>query len=145
MLTLISTTDDLDPAFLELVSAYEDGLLRAARLLTGDWAAGETLLRGTLAWALAGWDVLAADEDPGVRLQQRLVASYLAGADTAGAVPVDGSGLVPALATLDPEDRALVVAHYYLELTAAEVAEILGADAADVSDSAARILSELPR
>jgi DNA-directed RNA polymerase specialized sigma24 family protein len=67
----------LDPDFLALVAAHEEELLRAARLLTGDWERAEKLLRDALAWALAGWELLADDPAAGLRIQQRLIADFL--------------------------------------------------------------------
>src|SRR5215203_5305487 len=69
-------------AFVSLLRVQQEPLLRAARLLTGDWAAAEDLLRRTLAWALAHWGTFEEDATPAalvVRL--RLIALYLA--DTA--------------------------------------------------------------
>jgi DNA-directed RNA polymerase specialized sigma24 family protein len=70
------------PAFLSLVRVQQESLLRAGRMLTGDWAAAEDLLRQTLAWALANWGSFEQDGTPAalvVRL--RLVALFLADAD----------------------------------------------------------------
>jgi hypothetical protein len=295
MLTPVPMTRDLDPAYLALVSSTEGELLRAARLLTGDWTGAETLLRSTLAWALRAWEVLGGDPAARIRLRQRLIATYLvstddpaaaalpyadiaaadwspppgaadsapepvgvapsrglsdmlmdpagrhtthetgsasgggptgsagdavapgtaapgsapaAGAQTTAAaagvpgvpgppgdedadVPVravrgaddhagaarngaaaagagrwpsrrgsggsdamaygagaaaanGGTALVTALSTLDPEERALVVSRYYLGLSAAEIGEILGDDAEEVTIAAARLRSGLP-
>jgi RNA polymerase sigma factor (sigma-70 family) len=142
----------LDPAFLVLVAAHEEALLRAARLLTGDWDQAEGLLRDTLAWALAGWELLAEDEVATLRIQQRLIANFLSSQSAAGAAEppgdadstAEGSALVAALASLPAEDRAVVVAHYYLGLSAAEIGEILGVEAEEVSTAAARALAALP-
>lgn len=68
----------LDPDFLALVTEHEDTLLRAARLLTGDWDRAEHLLRDTLVWALGGWEGLADDEVAALRIHQRLIADFLA-------------------------------------------------------------------
>jgi hypothetical protein len=88
MLTPVPMTRDLDPGYLALVSATEGELLRAARLLTGDWAGAETLLRSTLAWALRAWEVLSIDPAARTRLRQRLIATYLVGP---GAEPASGA------------------------------------------------------
>jgi hypothetical protein len=95
MLTPVPMTRDLDPAYRALVSSTEGELLRAGRLLTGAWPDAETLLRSTLAWALGAWEVLADDPAAVVRLKQRLIATYLVGADTGrarSAPGADGSG-----------------------------------------------------
>jgi DNA-directed RNA polymerase specialized sigma24 family protein len=139
-----------DPDFLALIAEHEEALLRAARLLTGDWERAEHLLRDTLAWALAGWEVLAAEEVAALRIQQRLIADFLSGqADTEPPpAPVGADGqqaLVEALAGLPAEDRAVVVSRYYLGLSAPEIGEILGAEAEQVSAVAARALAVLRR
>jgi DNA-directed RNA polymerase specialized sigma24 family protein len=189
----------LDPDFLALVAAHEEELLRAARLLTGDWERAEKLLRDALAWALAGWELLADDPAAGLRIQQRLIADFLSnetgaqadaygdsranaeppapGAQTgappgaradapadaepsapgaqadawgdaewaaAGGQPAGSRpALVEALAGLPPEDRAVVVSRYYLELSPAQIGEILGIGADRVSAVATRALAVL--
>jgi DNA-directed RNA polymerase specialized sigma24 family protein len=67
----------LDPDFLALVTEHEETLLRAARLLTGDWRAAEHLLRDTLVWAVHGWEEGLPDEVALLRIQQRLIADFL--------------------------------------------------------------------
>jgi RNA polymerase sigma factor (sigma-70 family) len=152
----ISMSRRFDPAFLALVTVHEEELLRAARLLTGDWERAESLLRDTLAWALAAWEMLADDAVAGLRLQQRLIADFLASlsapVDTPAGAPADAEprasttdrpALVEALAGLPPEDRAVVVSRYYLGLSAVEIGEILGVEADEVSLVAARALATL--
>jgi hypothetical protein len=90
MLTPVPMTRDLDPAYRALVSSTQGELLRAGRLLTGAWPDAETLLRSTLAWALGAWEVLADDPAAVVRLKQRLIATYLVGADTGRARSAPG-------------------------------------------------------
>jgi DNA-directed RNA polymerase specialized sigma24 family protein len=68
-----------DSAFLALVDAHEETLLRAARLLTGDWEQAEDLLQSTLAWMLSAWQTLGGEPAAPLRLRQRLVAAYLEG------------------------------------------------------------------
>jgi DNA-directed RNA polymerase specialized sigma24 family protein len=65
------------PSFLALVRDQEDTLLRAARLLTGDWQDAEDLLRDTLAWALSAWESLGETGTARLRVRQRLVAGFL--------------------------------------------------------------------
>jgi DNA-directed RNA polymerase specialized sigma24 family protein len=164
-----------NPGFLALVDAHEETMLRAARLLTGDWERAEELLQNTLAWALSKWDTLGTEPAAPLRVRQRLVANYLddlgpADADDAEAedlddpfdedeelddeqefdqyppVPSPRQGhLLDSLADLDPEDRAVVVARYYLGLSAAEIGEILGADAEEVATAEAHALATLRR
>jgi DNA-directed RNA polymerase specialized sigma24 family protein len=164
-----------DSAFLALVDAHEDTLLRAARLLAGDWDRAEDLLRDTLAWTLAAWDSLASQPAAPLRVRQRLVASYLdnqpryapdpadedmtAGdsvRDSAtgervqrlanGAINGHGSAvLVTSLAELDAADRAVVISRYYLSLSTIEIGEVLGIEPEEVAAAAARALTILRR
>jgi DNA-directed RNA polymerase specialized sigma24 family protein len=149
-----------DSAFLALVDAHEEMLLRAARLLTGDWDRAEDLLQDTLAWALAAWDTLSREPATPLRLRQRLVAAYLDGGDSAGEddeepgfgepglggdspVPPAHRQLVDSLAELNPEHRAILVSRYYLGLSAAEIGEVLGVEAEDVAAVAEQALASL--
>ncbi len=172
-----------------LVRAHHDTLLRAARLLTGDWRRAESLLRETLAWTLNAWQVLGNEGGAPLRVRQQLVASYLERAQARGpgsgwsrsvdrlagtadraptaAVrangagpaepgrpdgrrtagpdgrPVRVAGLLDALSSLQPRDRAVVVSRHYLGLSAAEIGEALGLASADVSATAERALDAL--
>jgi RNA polymerase sigma factor (sigma-70 family) len=144
-----------DSAFLALVNAHEETLLRAARLLTGDWERAEDLLQDTLAWLLSAWERLSREPAAPLRVRQRLVAAYLdshrpADADDAAAeldeeapVPPAHRHLVASLADLRPEDRAVLVSRYYLGLSAAEIGEVLGTDAEGVTATAAQALATL--
>lgn len=164
MLTPIPvTTRELDPDFLALTRAHEDTLLRAARLLTGDWDAAEGLLRDTLAWALSGWASLGGDAAAPLRLRQRLVQSYLeseppppgeedeaeggidgAGTEAGAASPARGpSALTESVAGLPADERAVAVSRYYLGLSTAEIGEVLGVGTEDVAAAAARALTVL--
>ena len=190
-------------AFVSLARAQQDSLLRAGRLLTGDWEAAEELLRKTLAWALANWDVIEEAQMPAaLAVRQRIIELYLAeqrieedyeqdeeggavgpagvrdtGPEPAGrpeptglAGPGPGTGLrreglgewhdeetatihgpLPAasfletLAVLTPESRGIVVARYYLSLSAAEIGTVADIDAEDVDEAAVSILAALRR
>jgi len=144
-----------DSAFLALVNAHEETLLRAARLLTGDWERAEDLLQDTLAWTLSAWETLSREPAAPLRVRQRLVAAYLDGDGSAGAedeeadldeeapVPPARRQLVDSLADLEPEDRAVLVSRYYLGLSATEIGEVLGTDAEDVAATAAQALATL--
>jgi DNA-directed RNA polymerase specialized sigma24 family protein len=144
-----------DPAFLALMQAHEETLLRAARLLTGDWERAEELLQDTLAWTLSAWETLSGERAAPLRVRQRLVAAYLDGggaadAEDAGAdlddepsVPPARRQLVDSLADLDAEDRAVLFSRYYLGLSAAEIGDVLGTDAEEVAATAAQALADL--
>jgi len=164
MLATIRMARQPDSAFLALVDAHEETLLRAARLLTGDWDRAEALLQDTLAWALAAWDTLSHEPGTPLRLRQRLVAAYLDGGGSAGEgdgddgerdfggepdfgedvpVPPAHRQLVDSLAYLNPEDRTILVSRYYLGLSAAEIGEVLGVEAEEVALAAAEALARL--
>jgi RNA polymerase sigma factor (sigma-70 family) len=53
------------------------------------------------------------------------------------------SVVVDSLAALDPEERAVLVSRYYLDLSAAEIGEVLGVDADEVGTTAARAIAAL--
>jgi DNA-directed RNA polymerase specialized sigma24 family protein len=154
-------------AFVSLLQAQQEGLVRAARLLTGDWERAEDLLQLTMAWALANWGTFEEDGTPAalvVRL--RLVALFLAGsepdapadasadADPDGDAPAvedptiairPGTSLLDSLTVLPPKDRAIVVGRYYLSLSAAEIGTMIGIAAEDVDATAVSILAGLRR
>ena len=194
-------------AFVSLARAQQDSLLRAGRLLTGDWETAEELLRKTLAWALANWDVIEDAQMPAaLAVRQRIIELYLAeqrieedyeqdededeeggavgpaGVPDAGpgpagrqeatglADPGPGTGLpgegfgewhdeetatihgplppasfLETLAVLTPESRGIVVARYYLSLSAAEIGTVADIDAEDVNEAAVSILAVLRR
>ena len=124
-----------DPAFVSLLRAQQEPLLRAARLLTGDWIEAEDLLRDTFGWALGASLSLAGSGTAPVQVRQRLVARYLADAEPGRmAVPLVRRALPfgASLEQLSAKDRAMLVARYYLDLSAAEIGEILDIDAEDV-------------
>lgn len=120
-------------------------MARGARLLTGDWPAAEDLLEQTVTEALRTWRTLEDAGDVATRLRQWLVARYLDGHRSARvAVPlVAGASLSAGLRVLSAEDRAIVVSRYYLDLSAAEIAEVLDADPEQVAATAARLLEDL--
>jgi len=158
-----------DPAFLAVLRAQQEPLLRAARLLTGDWPAAEQLLRDTLVWAVGAWQSLEASGTAPVRLRQRMISAYLA--DTSPEDPEEdfsqeedeAADLLRAgdlsklrgiphpasfdegLAVLPPEDRVIVVSRYYLSLSAAEIGEVLDVDDEEVDAIAVSVLAALRR
>jgi DNA-directed RNA polymerase specialized sigma24 family protein len=155
-----------DPAFLAALRAQQEPLLRAARLLTGDWPAAEQLLRDTLVWAVGAWQSLAASGAAPVRLRQRMISAYLAdsspgqdfaqeedeAADLLRAGDLSKPHSIPppasfeeGLSVLSPEDRVIVVSRYYLSLSAAEIGEVLDVADEEVDAIAVSVLAELRR
>jgi DNA-directed RNA polymerase specialized sigma24 family protein len=136
-----------DPAFVALIDSQRETLLRAARLLTGDWAAANELMDETVGWARGEWTSLTGSA--GLRLRQRMVSAYVADAAAAGAGSktvghrLPEPSLLAGLAVLSAEHRAIVVARYYLALSAAEIGEVLGLDDEQVGSTAAGLLREL--
>jgi DNA-directed RNA polymerase specialized sigma24 family protein len=128
-----------------LVQEQSDPLLRAARLLTGDWATAETLLRDTLAATVSRWGRDRAGTTAAIGLRIRLVRRYLGGTGKYRASGTPSGALLQALANLDPNERAIAVARYYLGLSAAETAAAAGGTAADVAATAVRVLAALRR
>ncbi|HVD27465.1 MAG TPA: hypothetical protein VNC79_03080 [Mycobacteriales bacterium] len=95
-----------DPAFLAVLEAQQEPLLRAARLLTGDWPAAEQLLRDTLAWAIGGWQSLTAGGTAPLRVRQRLISAYLADARAAEADEEPDEDYDEDYEDVDPQDAA---------------------------------------
>jgi DNA-directed RNA polymerase specialized sigma24 family protein len=156
------------PAFVSLLRVQQEPLLRAAKLLTGDWPAAEELLRRTLAWALANWATIERKEAPPTLLvRQELISLYLADAEdpfvnesvrdvatnplheTNDAGTAEGLAPAPslteALAVLTPRDRVIAVSRYYLSLSAAEIGDVVDENPEDVDDMAVGVLAALQR
>lgn len=117
----------LDNRFVSLVDEGSDLLIRAARLLCGDWATAEEALQRALARAHADWDPRHDDVAAWIELRIDLVSTYLDLVDDAdrGAPPGTGPDLLDGLAELDPVVRAGVVARYYLRLSVPQTARAL--------------------
>lgn len=165
------------PSFVSLLRGQQESLLRAARLLTGEWAAAEELVRRTLAWALANWGAIDYEAMPGALLvRQRLISLYLIEQTAVDAAersrdevaapvadtedsghralinqPGDGhaeptrSTLMTALAGLTRRHRAIVVARYYLSLSAEEIGTVVGGEPEDIEATAVGVLAALQR
>jgi DNA-directed RNA polymerase specialized sigma24 family protein len=149
-----------DSAFVALTDSERKTLLRAARLLTGDWAAANQLMDETVGWALTERPPLTGNRGAGVRVRQRMVSAYVADARAGAGSARTGMtrvaeepsethstpetpSLLAGLAVLSAEHRAIVVARYYLALSAAEIAEVLDLDDEHVRRTAAGLVKAL--
>lgn len=151
-----------DAAFVDFARANAPALLRTARLLTGDWAAGEDLLQATLARCWVYRRRLFATERPPA-YARAVMASLAANswrrrwrAETPVAQVPDRAiqpdattvldtrlGLDAALATLSARARAVIVLRYYEDWPVADVATALNCSAGTVKSLASRALDQL--
>lgn len=151
-----------DAAFVDFARANAPALLRTARLLTGNWAAGEDLLQATLARCWVYRRRLFATERPPA-YARTVMASLAASswrrrwrAETPVAQVPDRAiqpdattvldtrlGLDAALATLSARARAVIVLRYYEDWPVADVAAALNCSTGTVKSLASRALDQL--
>lgn len=151
---MTGTAVDLD-AFL---AARSTALLRTAYALTGDWHRAEDLVQTALVSCYGKWSRI---EEPEAYLRRTMVRAYLgwrrrrwigelptaelpeaAGAAEHTSVELRGS-VLQGLASLPQRQRAVVVLRYYLDLTEAETAELLGISPGTVKSQASKALVKL--
>jgi RNA polymerase sigma-70 factor (sigma-E family) len=150
-------------AFEAFVAGSGDGLLRMATLLTSDPGLGEDVYQETLHRLSMRWSKV---ENPGAfcrRVMQNIVidrvrarqrrppeiglfdthdSSDPRSGDPTAAVELRPA-LLAALATLAPQQRAVVVLRYFDDRSEAEVAELLGITAGTVKSTASRAMAQL--
>lgn len=142
------------PAFVSLLQAQQEPLVRAARLLTGDWDRAEDLLLRTLTWALTNWSTIERKAAPaGLLIRQELISLYLADAEDpysgleepppAPAASEPAPSLMEALALLTPRSRVIAVGRYYLSLSPAEIGHVVDHSPEEVGENAVSILAAL--
>jgi RNA polymerase sigma-70 factor (ECF subfamily) len=136
-------------AFNRLFRAEYPGLVRELRVVLGDGQAAEDIAQEAFTQLLGHWAKVGAYDRPGawvrrvaLRLavrgaRRRAMADRLLARGFSEAVPeVPGpepdAGLGPALRSLAPMQRAVVVLHYLDDLTCEQVAETLGCRPATV-------------
>ncbi|HTZ45505.1 MAG TPA: SigE family RNA polymerase sigma factor [Jatrophihabitans sp.] len=142
----------------EFVSTHSRSLLRAAWLLTGDWATAEDLVQTTL---IATWRRWEAIDSPEIYVRRVLTNTYLSSrrrrwtgerpvADLPELPGPDAYGssdtrhaLTAALATLPAQQRAVVVLRYFLDLSEAQAAASLGCSVGNVKSQSSRALAKL--
>lgn len=149
--------------FREYVVAQQAALLRAARLLTGDWQQAQDLVQTTLVRVWPRWQRLIANGDePHGYVRRVMVTSYLTWrrrrwwteqptapmpelpqADD----PVSGVDLRDALSRalhrLPPAQRATLVLRFYEDLSVEQTAAILGCATGTVKSQTAKALAKL--
>lgn len=151
-----------EPAgFREYVTADSRALLRAAWLLTGDWASAEDLVQTALAKAWQRWPRAMRDGSPGGYVRAIMTTTFLAsrrrrwtGEQPVESVPdtaerdeyeqVDARRtLLTALGTLSPQQRAAIVLRYFADLTEADTAAAPGCSVGAVKSHTSRALVRL--
>lgn len=160
---------DEELAFKTFVAGAADRLLLSAVLLVGgDWGAGEDLLQGAFERTYRQWPRIA-DGQPEAYVRRALVNAatnrWRRLRSRVAEVPlvVDGewtvdvaavgvdhadrlslrAGLVHALLSLPPRQRAVLVLRYVEDLPEAEVAAVLGCSVGSVRSQASRGLARL--
>lgn len=153
------TTAPPPASFEDLVAATADRMLRTAMLLTGDRHAAEDLVQNAYAQAYARWRLVARAENPVAYVRAILVRQFvggrrrkrvtelplLAGSDraTASTDPTLRLSLLAAMATLPPQDRAVLVLRYFHDLPVAETAAQVGLSESACRTRASRALARL--
>lgn len=149
-----------DRGFEDFVAACGPRLLRSARLLTGEHHLAEdltqtTLLKVYLHWGSAGrWDSPPAYAQRvlyttfcgwrGRRWNGERPTSRLPEPSPAWLLPHGDTGLVhSALSALPRQQRAVVVARFYEDLTVEQTAALLGMSTGTVKSHTSRALNQL--
>ena len=136
-------------------------LLRLGFVLTGDQGLAEDLAQTALARAYASWPRIRRAGNPDAyvrrvmvnanhsRFRKRRVAEQLTAAVPEPAL-VDATGgcddrvtLMAALMSLPLGQRSVVVLRFWLDMTEAQVAEVLGCSVGNVKSQATRALAKL--
>lgn len=146
--------------FAEYVGHRHERLCRTAFLLTRDWAAAEDLVQASLVKAWAAWRRIEGDPDPYVyRIIVNTHASWWrrrwrgevptavlpereAEGDSPGAVETRAA-LWAATGALPAKQRAVVVLHYFADLTHQQVADVLECSLGTVKKQLSRALARL--
>ena len=152
---------DRDEEFVQYVSAYRGGFMRAARLLTaGDDAGAEDLVQSTLTTLYLHWPRVAQADSPAAYGYASLTNAFLheqrrahrrrevvtdkAPEVVAGAADVETSSMVfETLQRLPPRQRAVVVLRHFLDYDVARTARLLGCSQGTVKSQNAKALTKL--
>jgi RNA polymerase sigma-70 factor (sigma-E family) len=148
----------VDDGFREFVETRYGELLRVAYLLTGSEHEAEDLLQGALLRVMRRWHRV---EDPVPYLRRTMVNLHVSRwrrhrarelltsvvperpvRDPAEQVS-DQQTLMSALRALPPRTRAVIVLRYWVDLSEAETAALLGCSVGSVKSNASRGLSRL--
>ncbi|MEU9884741.1 SigE family RNA polymerase sigma factor [Sphaerisporangium sp. NPDC051011] len=146
--------------FAQYVEQRHERLCRTAFLLTHDWATAEDLVQTALIKAWTAWRRIEGDPDPYVyRIIANTHASWWrrrwrgevptetmpegpAQRDIAGAV-ADRAALWAATGVLPARQRAVLVLHYFGDLTHQQIADVLGCSLGTVKKQLSRALARL--
>lgn len=155
--------------FAAYVVAQRETWLRAACLLTGDRHQAEDLVQSTLIRVWPHWARVSAKGDPdayirkvifhqfATQVRRRRWSELAAGLLPGMAAERSDDGAEPdptcqvdmrfqlreILATLAPRQRAVLVLRYYLDLSEADTAEVLGCSVGTVKSQASKALARL--
>jgi RNA polymerase sigma-70 factor (sigma-E family) len=147
--------------FRDFVDSHSRSLLRAAWLLTGEWAAAEDLVQTALASTWQRWDRATRDGTPEGYTRAIITTTYLgwrrrrwsgeqptevlpepAAADTFAEVD-DRHALLSCLAVLSRQQRAAVVLRYFADLGEAATAAAMGCSVGAVKSHTSRAIARL--
>jgi len=155
--------------FREFLAARQSHLLRAAWLLTGDVHLAEDLLQTALVKVLPRWERLVRDGAVEPYLRKTMVTTATSwwrrkwhGEVPSGPMPGPEPGREPvgvqsaefeavddrsvlgeALRALPPRQRAVVMLRYYLDMSEAETAALLGCSTGTVKSQSSKALASL--
>ena len=149
-----------DDGFAEFAAACSPGLLRTARLLTGDHHLAQDLVQAALLKLYLRWARTARWDSPPAYARRVLYTTYLSWAgrrwrgewstgelpERAGPDPFADAetGVVQqALAGLPRGQRAVLVARFYDDLTVEQAAALLGISTGTVKSQTAKALSRM--
>ena len=153
------------PAYEEYAAAAWPALYRSSYLLTGNHADAEDLAQQTLLQAYRSWAKVSRADQPAAyvrRMQTNLFISQRrpqgrrmelltdappeprpASRSGQAAGPEDRMVLWPHIASLPPQQRAVIVLRYYEQLSEREIADALGCSTGNVKSTAHRALKAL--
>jgi RNA polymerase sigma-70 factor (sigma-E family) len=147
--------------FAEFMRGRWSALVRLGYGLTGDERLAEDLARAALARVYASWPRVLRAGDPDVYLRRIVLNASLGkvsgrrvrkrrtgsepGPETAPAAQVDDDrpALVTALMRLPAGQRSVVLLRYWMDMTEAQVAAVLGCSVGSVRSQASRALASL--
>lgn len=147
--------------FAEFMRGRWSALVRLGYGLTGDERLGEDLARAALAKAYASWPRVLRAGDPDVYLRRIVLNGSIgkvrrrrgrerkpgdeAGPETVQPARVDDGrpALLEALMRLPAGQRSVVLLRYWMDMTEAQVAAVLGCSVGSVRNQASRALAGL--
>ena len=155
--------DSTDEEFREFMRGRWPAMVRLAYGLTGDLGHAEDVAQAAFARAYASWGRVTQAGDPDAylrrmvvnenrrRFRRQRVAEELTGtlpdrgvADTADACD-QRTTVLAALARLGPRQRAVIVLRFWMDLSEADTARVMGCTVGTVKSQASRALAALRR